>query len=135
MTTTSADANDRAKRALVLSMLIGPLGWGVFFLVGYLIAEAACQTRILHNSVAGLNLVVVVVLGLALLALLVTGGGAIWNYRRWRERAWNGIRGDRKTEDLATFFALVSMALNVLFALAIVLTALGMLFLEPCQWT
>jgi hypothetical protein len=118
-------------RSLVLGVLIGPISWSVFFLVGYLIAETACTAGILQSSIAGLNLVVVVILAVALLAILVTGFGSLRSYRRWRAQSSDA----RQTEDLATFLALVGTALNVLFALAIVSTALGLIYLEPCSWT
>lgn len=156
MTTTSAEANrtgeQRGIRALALSALIGPLSWTAFFIVGYLIAEAVCiglpggistqgeGAGFWQSSVAGMSPVVVVLVALAAVAALVSAGGALWSYRRWRaaDRPEEQTReGEhvQQTEDLDAFLALAATGLNVLFALAIVVTALSMIFLVPCRWT
>lgn len=132
MTTTHVDKSDeRPYRRLVLTMLVGPLSWSLFFLVGYLVAEAACLSGLLQSTVAGLDLLVVVVVALGLVAALVSTASAIWAYRRWRAQRDAGDQGD----ELASFLALASLLLGALFTLAILTTALSFIFLEPCSWT
>lgn len=147
MTTTPADANsshehrnERGLRRLALSALIGPISWSAFFIVGYLIAEAACIGGFWQDNVAGMSLVVLVIIGLAVVATVVAAGGAVWTYRRWRaaERPEEQTReGEhvQQTEDLGAFLALAATGLNLLFALATIVTALSMIFLVPCRWT
>ncbi len=130
----------RSLRALALSGLVGPLSWSAFFLVGYLIAEAACVGGFWQSNVAGLSLVVVVIVALAAVFTLISAGAAVWTYRRWRaadERERQTREGEhvQQTEDLGAFLALAATGLNLLFALAIVITAVSMIFLVPCRWT
>lgn len=147
MTATPVDADNsegrrkqRDLRALALGGLIGPLSWSAFFIAGYLIAEAACTGGFWQTDVAGLSLVVIVIVALAVVATLVAAGGAVWAYRRWRaaERPEQQTReGEhmQQTEDLGAFLALAATGLNALFALATIVTALSMIFLVPCRWT
>ena len=131
MTATSVIPKNKTKWSLVLALLIGPFSWSLFFLVGYLIAEAACMVGFFQGTFAGFNLVLVVVVALGLLATAVTAWGAFSSYRRWRSSSSD----PQQTEDLATFLALAAMLLNLLFLVANLTTALGMLFILPCQWT
>lgn len=132
--------NGRGLRALALSALVGPLSWSAFFLVGYLIAEAACIAGFWQSNVAGVSLVVLVVVALAAVFTLISLAAAVWTYRRWRaadEREEQTREGEhvQQTEDLGAFLALAATGLNVLFALAIIITAVSMIFLAPCRWT
>jgi len=131
MTTSTVSSNEKTKWSLALSLLIGPVSWSVFFMAGYLVAEAACVVGGLERNVAGLNLVVVVVLGIALIAGAVTAWGAVWSHRRWQS---SGEESD-DTEALQPFLARAATLINILFLVAIVMTAIGMLFILPCQWT
>lgn len=112
-------------------MLVGPVSWTIFFIAGYLVAEAACVAGTLEQNVGGFNLVVIVVVALALIAAAVTAWAALWGYRR--RRAADADMDD--SEDLHTFLATATMLLNGLFLLAIVITAVAMFFILPCQWT
>ncbi|MDT8305779.1 MAG: hypothetical protein RRC07_07570 [Anaerolineae bacterium] len=125
------ERNNRPPLRLVLAPLLGPVTWSIFFLAGYLLAEAACQVGLLQSTVAGLDLLVFVVLVLGLVAAAVSAAGALWAYRRWR------TAGDQAPEEdnLTAFLALAAILLNVLFTLATLMTALGLIFLEPCSWT
>lgn len=131
MTATSADTKRDTKWSYVLSLLIGPLSWATFFMVGYLVAEASCEAGMLQSNVGGFDLVVVVVVALGLLATLISAWGALWGYRRWRDSG----RNPDETEDQGAFLALATLLLNLLFLLATLMTAVGMLFILPCQWT
>lgn len=130
----------RGLRSLALSALVGPISWSAFFIIGYLIAEAACVGGFWQSNVAGLSLVVVVIVALATVFTLISAGAAVWTYRRWRaaddrERQTREGEHVQQTEDLGAFLALAATGLNVLFALAIVITAASMIFLVPCRWT
>lgn len=143
MTATPLDTNNRKQRGnrkLILSALVGPLSWSAFFLVGYLLAEAACIGGFWQREVAGMSLVVIVVVALALVAALASAGSALWSYRRWRaadrpEQQTRKGEHVQQTEDLAAFLALAGLLLNLLFTLATIVTALSMIFLVPCRWT
>lgn len=127
----SAAADEKTNRRLVLGMLAGPVIWGLYFSVGYLIAEASCEIGLLETNVGGFNLVVVVVVGLGAVAAAITAWLALWSHRRWRA---SGSEPDN-TETLQPFLARASMLLNLLFLLATITTALGTLFIIPCRWT
>lgn len=132
--------NGRGLRTLALSALVGPISWSTFFIVGYLIAEAACIAGFWQSNVAGLSLVVVVIIALAAVFTLLSAGVSVWTFRRWRaadQREQQTREGEhvQQTEDLGAFLALAATGLNVLFALAIVITAVSMIFLVPCRWT
>ena len=119
-----------SRRWQLFSLLVGPIAYSTFFIVAYLLAEAACQTGILMAQVAGipLALLLVVALGLGTTGLVVYSG--LHAYRAWR------AEGDRDldTEGRDEFMALAAVILTALFALATVLTALSVLVREPCRW-
>lgn len=147
MSATPIDVNNgpeqpdgRGLRALALSALVGPISWTAFFIIGYLIAEAACTAGFWQSNVAGMSLVVVVIIALAAVFTLLSLAAAVWTYRRWRsanarERQTREGEHVQQTEDLGAFLALAATGLNVLFALAIIITAASMIFLVPCRWT
>lgn len=131
MTTTRVDeSSERPFLGLLLVTLIGPLSWTVFFLAGYLTAEASCFLGLFQRMAAGLDLLVLIAFSLGLVATLVSGLSAIYAYRRWRRERAIGS----ETENVNTFLALVALLLGALFALANLTTALSFIFLEPCSW-
>lgn len=130
MTAKVDERSEIPYRRLVGAMLAGALSWSLYFLAGYLLAEAACLAGLLDSTVAGLDLLVVVLLALGLVAALVAAYAAWWSYRRWRAG-----RDAREGDELATFLALASSLLNGLFTLTILVTVLSLIFVEPCSWT
>ena len=120
-------------RGLVLGILAGPLAWGGYFLVGYLLAESACFLGFLRGEVLGLDLLSLVVILLSLPFLAVSIYSAFRTYRTWR------VAKEREQEmeayDYNQFLSLSGFTLNILFILAIVLTAVPHFFLQPCVWS
>ena len=128
---TKQDAN----WALALSPLVGPLSWTVFFIVGYLVAEAGCTVGGWAQAGGGLRYgpwhLVVAVAALALLASGVIVWGALRSYRRWRR----AVEETDDPEANVPFMARAALILNLLFLLVTATTAVGLFFTLPCQWT
>lgn len=112
------------------SLLVGPIAYSVFFVIGYLLVEAACRTGILLKQVAGIPLALLLVVALGLLTLALIAYGGIRAYRAWS--TWRDQ--DLLAEGRDEFMALAALILVALFGLATVLTALSVLVLEPCRW-
>jgi len=131
MTTTSVDeSSNRPFLGMFLVTLIGPLSWGVFFLAGYLTAEASCFLGLFQRTAAGLDLLVVIDAALGLVATLISGLSAVYAFRRWRRERATGS----ETENVNAFLALMAALLGALFALANLTTAFSFIFLAPCSW-
>lgn len=112
-------------------LLTGPVVYALYFVVGYLIVEAACQTGALQTAVGGLSLYSVIVLALTLLAALVTLLMGLSNFQRWRRHAIH--RGD-DPESAVPFMVFGSVLLSVLFTSLILLTGIPVLVLQSCRW-
>ena len=115
-----------------LSLLAGPLTWSGFFLIGYVLAEFGCKGGWLRGQIAGLPTASVVIAVLTVAAL----GLSIWaGWRTWRR--WGAIRADpdaqlSRVEERQRFMTLGGLLLSGLFSLAIVLTGIPAVVLEPC---
>jgi hypothetical protein len=120
-------------RGLVLGILAGPLAWGGYFLLGYLLSDAACFLGLLRGEVLGLDLLSLVVILLSLPFLAASIYFAFRTYRTWR------VAKQREQEmeayDYNQFLSLSGFTLNILFILAIILTAAPLFFLQPCVWS
>lgn len=116
--------------------LFGPVGYSVYFIVGYLIAEAGCKTTFLDGSLLGLDAVSVVILALTAVTALALLGAAGFSFRRWQQ--YRGVESrnvrDAPSEVYQPFIWLSGALLDGLFLLLTLVTGLSVLALEPCVW-
>ncbi|MFW5941851.1 MAG: hypothetical protein ACOC9X_03080 [bacterium] len=123
-----------ADRALLFGLLSGPLAWTIYFLAGYLVAEAGCYVPALRQPASGLGrlpLLSLVVIALALPALAVNLYGVAHTWRRWRELGG----GPAEAREVARFLTLSGLILNLIFLLAILLIVIPLFFIDPCIWS
>ena len=118
-------------RTLWLGLLTGPVVYALYFIVGYLLVEMACQTGALQTAIGGLSLYAVIVLALTLIASLVTLLTGLSNFRRWRQHA-----SDHTTDSdhASPFMVFGSVLLSILFTSLILLTGIPILVIQSCRW-
>lgn len=117
-------------RALWLALLAGPVVYAVYFIAGYLLAEAACKTDLLNAAIGNLSLLLILVEGLTIVAALVTLAAALYGYRIWQRR-----RDELEHAGGALpFMAFGGLLLSLLFGLLIVMTGVSVLFVNVCRW-
>lgn len=108
---------------LTLRMLRGPLVWGVFLLVGYLLAEGACI-----RSIGTVRSTRIAILTLAAVAVLICLAMAAASFRRWRQD--DGTDWDRSyagyVDPAGSLLALGSAA-------AVAVTGVMMIGLSSCR--
>ncbi len=119
------------QRILWLGLLTGPIVYALYFSSGYLLVEFACQTGALQNTVGGLSLYAVIVLGLTFIAALLTLLTGLSNLRRWRQRASSPPDAP---DGAVPFMLFGGLLLSVLFTTLILLTGIPFLVLQSCSW-
>lgn len=118
------------QRILWLGLLVGPVVYALYFVIGYLLVEFACQTGTLQRTVGGLSFYAVLVLALTLLAALITLLTGLSNIHRWRRHALT----HGKTESAVPFMIFGGVLLSVFFTSLILLTGIPVLVLQSCRW-
>jgi hypothetical protein len=129
------------NRFLLATLLAGPFVWGIYFLVGYLLIEAACKTTLFGFTFLGLTGISTIILGLTLVAILIVLYAGL--AARRQQQAYAGQQGlaepadsfdhpQQMAEGHTPFMAYAAVLLNILFALLIILTGLAVFFLYPC---
>jgi hypothetical protein len=116
---------------LWMGLLTGPIVYALYFIVGYLLVEMACQTGVLQTTVGGLSLYAVIVLALTLFAALVTLLTGLSNFRRWRQHAADHATD---TDHASPFMVFGSLLLSILFTSLILLTGIPILVIQSCRW-
>lgn len=116
-------------RALWLGLLAGPIFYALYFIAGYLLAEAVCRANILSGAIGGFSQLLIVMEGVTLLAIALTLMAALYCYRVWRRRAEMQESGGA-----LPFMALGGLLLNSLFTLFMVVTGVSILFINVCRW-
>lgn len=103
-----------------IALLSGPSLWFGHFMAVYLLGEVACAAGVLQDRAAGLSWLTWLVLAGTLAALAILGLAAqqTWSYRR-------RVEGSGQLLGMA-------LALDALFALAIVAVGVPIALLEPC---
>jgi hypothetical protein len=120
-----------AFRSVATRLLAAPVSYSLYFLIGYFGVEIACTLGFLQFSVAGMNAMVLTVLGLTALTLVVILLFGWPAYRQWR-RARD--IPDESGGDAERFAAAAGTGLALFFALLTVLTGVAVLTLNPCGW-
>ncbi|HSM57778.1 MAG TPA: hypothetical protein VK879_16620 [Candidatus Sulfomarinibacteraceae bacterium] len=125
-----------ADRALLFGLLSGPIAWTIYFVAGYLVAEAGCYVPALRQPASGLGLsrlpllsLIVIALALPALAVNLYGAGSTW--RRWRQLGG----GEAEAREVTRFLTLSGLVLNLIFLLAILLIVIPLFFITPCGWS
>ncbi len=119
------------QRILWLGLLTGPIVYAIYFISGYMLVEFACQTGVLQNTVGGLSLYAVIVLGLTLVAALLILLTGLSNFRRWRQR---DLSQPDAADEAVPFMRFGGLLLSVLFTTLILLTGIPFLVLQSCNW-
>lgn len=143
MMTTASPTQDHlpSARSLVIGMLAGPVVWIVYFMIGYLLIEAACKTPLFGFSLAGLRGISIVVIGLTLVALAVVVWAGRMAYHNWQQlrhevepetEAETALSAEWLSVGHGRFMAFTGLLLNSLFAIIIFATGLPALLLWPC---
>lgn len=117
-------------RGLWLGLLAGPVIYALYFMVGYLLAEAICQTGFLNFEVSGVSMLLWLVEGLTVLCSGLTLTAAWYSYRIWRRQ-----RNERTHAGGALpFMGFGGLLLGLLFTLLIAVTGLSFFFIRLCEW-
>jgi hypothetical protein len=113
---------DRGLLLLWTSMLTGPVAWGLNLQVGYALVKWACS----REQVFVLTLV-------AIVTFAMTCGGAWLGWTLLLKVRDTADEGGARPIDRSYFMAVMAIALNVLLALLILVSALPQAVLSPCE--
>jgi hypothetical protein len=134
MTSITPQTYSGHLRSLWFGLLAGPIAWSIYFLVGYGLTEFVCKLGQLEFRIWGLAALSAIIMGLTLVALLVTLYAGFLAYRNWQR-----VKEDEPEEvqpsppeENSRFLALVGLLLSGLFSLVILLTGIPTFFLSPC---
>jgi hypothetical protein len=109
-------------------VLLPPIIWSVYHLVGYFLVEVACQADWLTGMILGMRTLTAVVLFLTLLALL----GTLWTgWRAWQAASSNGNHGSGG-ENRERFLGIVGSTFSIILVLTILADGASMIALRPC---
>lgn len=121
-------------RPLWFSVLVGPLVYSIYFLVGYMTAEAACKADLLNFTFLGMDGLAVTELILTLLSVVIIASGFVIAWRTWRPQSLRAHGEQAGEESASRFLAFGGLVLNPLFILVTVATGGALIFLQPCSW-
>ena len=134
MTSTASQTYTGQLRSLWFGLLAGPIVWSVYFLVGYGLTEFVCKLGLLEFRILGLAALSAIIVGLTLVALLITLYAGFLAYRNWQR-----MKEDEPDEgqpswpaENSQFMALTGLLLNGLFSLTILVSGIPAFFLPPC---
>ncbi|MBX3013463.1 MAG: hypothetical protein KF832_18220 [Caldilineaceae bacterium] len=116
---------------LWLGLLTGPVLYALYFIVGYLLVEAACQLGFLQETLGGIPFYSLCVLALTLVVALITTLVGVASWRRWRQNAYP--LGD-DPDQAVPFLLFGSVLLSALFTLLMILTGISVLLIQACRW-
>ncbi len=119
-------------RSLVFIFLGGPVIWSLHFLAVYGVVEAACRVGLLRFNVLWMSGTSFIVVVLTLIAAAVTLYVGLLGYRRWQRREDDEHEQRWRGENESDFLTLVGVLFSGFFAVAILLTGIPSLFLNPC---
>ena len=125
---------DQDRQASVLEQWVGVLGspviWTFHLIIGYLLAEAGCETGFLgsESTLRG------VLIWLTVLGLVGIGANIFWGYRRWQQfrQGSSSVGYDLRAFDRSAFMALAGLLLSVLFGLLLLFNLYPFLVLTAC---
>jgi hypothetical protein len=134
------------NRGRWLILLLSPISWMVYFVLAYLLDEAACALNFLYNPVLGraaLIVPILVVLTLLTLVVVLYSGYLGWRLLRDAQRRAeataevreHGSEDNGEMEEIAArdeFIAVSGIMLSALFAILTVGFLVVMVVLKPC---
>ncbi|HRW05475.1 MAG TPA: hypothetical protein P5121_10290 [Caldilineaceae bacterium] len=122
-----------SNRSLWIGLFSGPVIYSLYFVTGYLFAEATCTADLLHFRILGLEAVSFWLIVLTLGAAVVTGSCMVMALGNWR-RTQRDEESRHPERSYPPFMAFVGAWLNGLFTLFILLTGVPSFFLVICDW-
>ncbi len=108
-------------------LFAGALAYVVYFLAGYLLAEAGCLIPVLRDKIGPLSLLAVIELALTAVALLAAAWGGYGAYRIWRG-------APKDNQNSTRFLAFSGVLLNVIFGATTLYTGIMLAFSKACSW-
>lgn len=117
------------KRNSLLSMVSAPVIWALHFLLSYAIVSLACADGYTGSSAVYLNVVQASIGAVTLVAVALLAHIALINHKKWQRARRSGTTGD----DMSEFFALCSVRLCGLSAIALIWVAFPAFVLSPCS--
>lgn len=116
------------KRNSLLSMVSAPAIWAVHFFLSYEIVSLACAGGYLGPWAVDLTAIRISIGAVTLAAVGLLAHIALINYQKWQRARRSGRVGGNMSE----FFALCSMRLCGLSAIALIWVAFPAFVLSPC---
>ena len=116
------------KRNSLLSMASAPIIWAAHFFLSYAVVSLACAAGFTGTWIAGITAVQAVIGALTLIAVALLVHIAILNHEKWQHARRSGTAGD----DMSGFFALCSLRLCGLSAVALIWVAFPAFMLSLC---
>ncbi|OGB26109.1 MAG: hypothetical protein A3I66_13595 [Burkholderiales bacterium RIFCSPLOWO2_02_FULL_57_36] len=116
------------NRNSLLSLVSAPIIWAVHFLLSYVIVSLVCSSGGTGAWVAGITASEASIGALTLIAVALLVYIGIVNYEKWRHARRSALTGD----DMSRFFALCSVLLCGLSAIAVIWIAFPAFILSPC---
>jgi hypothetical protein len=117
------------RRSLTLQRLItlvgAPVIWMAHFVICYIVVSLVCALQLTETRIVGMNPAQFGVAVATLLALLLMGGMAVVQFRKWRDPSG-------PDPELTRFFAANTLLLCGLSALALVWVAFPSVLLPAC---
>lgn len=134
MTSATSPAYSGHLRSLWFGLLAGPIVWSIYFIVGYGATEYVCKLGLLEFRILGLAAISAIIVGLTLIALLITLYAGFLAYRNWQRVGKDASEGppSHRPEENTQFMAQAGMLLSGLFTLIILLTGIPAFVLPPC---
>lgn len=127
-----------STRRQTLALLLSPVVWMTYFMLIYLLDEAACGLHLLTFQVwPGVMAVILIMLLLSLLTLGVIGYSGYLSWQVWRQAEAGREAADSGPDQEATFISDIfvgtsGVMLSGLFALLTLVVMVGVVVLRPC---
>ena len=116
------------NRNSLLSLISAPVIWAIHFVGSYVIVSLTCAAAYTQPILFGMDIVDVSVAILTLLTVALLFYIGSINYSKWQQALHRQAPGD----DLNRFFALCSVMLCSLSAVAVIWVAFPTYLLPPC---
>ena len=121
------------NRWLWFGLASGPIVYSLYFVIGYLLAEASCVADLLRYRVWGLEAISFWIIVLTVVAAAITGFSTVVALRHW----WRTRMDDESPtaeRSYPPFMAFVGAWLSGIFTLFILLSGVPPFFLVICDW-
>jgi cbb3-type cytochrome oxidase subunit 3 len=130
MTAETAKADPQRGRYWLM-FLSGPITYGLYFLVVYVLSEFGCLAGYQRFPIFGTDLIRFGVVALTAIFTLIMIAFTVVAYRRW-DRFHSGK--EAPDDDAPSFILFVGTWLNGIFAFVTVATAVPVLLGSACNW-